>query len=213
MGLSEDRAAHYLSFYWGGLMIGRLMGAVSLGGIQQSRKGPLMILAAVLSTLVIFANATFKEKFTTGHFINPAEVVPYVLMVLGLLGCFVRGGLGPEQMIGWFALIAAGLTAVAMGTGGSLALWSIVGIGLFNSIMWSNIFTLSIRGLGKDTAQGSSLLVMMIVGGALMPALQGKLMDWTGVRLSLGIVLVGYAYLAWFGWVGSRMGRDKHHIA
>lgn len=208
MGLSEERAAHYLSFYWGGLMIGRLMGAISLGGIQQARKAPLMILVAALSTLVIFANATFKEKFTTGHFIHPAEVVPYVMMVLGLLGCFIRGRLGPEQMIGWFAMIAAGLTAVAMGAGGSVALWSVVGIGLFNSIMWSNIFTLSIRGLGKDTAQGSSLLVMMIVGGALMPALQGKLMDLTGVRASLGIVLVGYAYLAWFGWIGSRIGRS-----
>ena len=95
-------------------------------------------------------------------------------------------------------------TALAMGAKGEFALWSIIGIGLFNSIMWSNIFSLSIRGLGKDTSQGSSLLVMMIVGGAIMPLIQGALMDAFGVRTSLAIVLVGYAYLVFFGFYGAR---------
>ena len=93
-----------------------------------------------------------------------------------------------------------------MGSKGEWALWSIIGIGLFNSIMWSNIFSLSIRGLGKDTSQGSSLLVMMIVGGAIMPLIQGALMDQFGVRTSLGIVLVGYLYLAFYGLKGHRIG-------
>ena len=87
---------------------------------------------------------------------------------------------------------------------GEFALWGIIGIGLFNSIMWSNIFTLSIRGLGKDTAQGSSLLVMMIVGGALLPLVQGGLADAFSIRASLIIVLLGYLYLAYFGFIGSK---------
>ena len=66
--------------------------------------------------------------------------------------------------------------------------------------MWSNIFSLSIKGLGKDTSQGSSLLVMMIVGGALMPLAQGALTDSYGIRASLSIVLLGYVYLAWYGF-------------
>ena len=66
--------------------------------------------------------------------------------------------------------------------------------------MWSNIFSLSIKGLGKDTSQGSSLLVMMIVGGALMPLAQGWLTDSYGIRGSLGIVLLGYVYLVWYGF-------------
>ena len=107
-------------------------------------------------------------------------------------------------MVGLFALVAMGLTALSMGAKGEFALWSIIGIGLFNSIMWSNIFSLSIRGLGKDTSQGSSLLVMMIVGGAIMPLIQGALMDAFGVRTSLTIVLVGYAYLVFFGFYGAR---------
>jgi len=69
------------------------------------------------------------------------------------------------------------------------------------------IFTLSIRDLGDDTPQGSSLLVMMIVGGALMPLIQGALMDRVGVRLSLSIVLVGYAYLMFFGFFAWKFGR------
>jgi len=97
-----------------------------------------------------------------------------------------------------------------MGTKGEWALWSIIGIGLFNSIMWSNIFSLSIRGLGKDTSQGSSLLVMMIVGGAIMPLIQGALMDQFGVRPSLSIVLVGSLYLVFYGLKGCRIGLKEH---
>ena len=186
MHLPAEQADKFLAFYWGGLMIGRLMGAISLSCIRDSRKFPFMVLAALLSTVVIFANATFKEKFTMGHFIDFHQILPYLAMV--------------ALSFVFFAL-------------GQLALWSIVGIGLFNSIMWSNIFTLSIRGLGSDTSQGSSLLVMMIVGGAIMPAIQGALMDAVGVRWSLGIVLVGYLYLALFGFFGANVGHEADEPA
>jgi FHS family L-fucose permease-like MFS transporter len=204
MGMPEETSAKYLSFYWGGTMIGRLMGAISLSGIQQSRKYVFMVLAAVGATAVIFANATFKESLTHGHYIDPATILPYVGMVALSFAFFVLGKSNPGKMVGLFALVAMGLTALSMGAKGEFALWSIIGIGLFNSIMWSNIFSLSIRGLGKDTSQGSSLLVMMIVGGAIMPLIQGALMDAFGVRTSLAIVLVGYAYLVFFGFYGAR---------
>ena len=210
MGMAEDSSAKYLSFYWGGTMIGRLMGAVSLSNIQQSRKYLLMALAAIGATAVIFANATFKENLTHGHFIEPASILPYCGMVALSFAFFVLGRSSPGKMVGLFALVALVLTALSMGTKGEFALWSIIGIGLFNSIMWSNIFSLSIRGLGKDTSQGSSLLVMMIVGGAIMPLIQGALMDAYGVRTSLAIVLVGYAYLVFFGFFGARAGSETH---
>ena len=208
MGLPAEQADKFLAFYWGGLMIGRLMGAISLSGIRDSRKFPFMVLAALLATVVIFANATFKEKFTMGHFIDFHEILPYLAMVALSFVFFALGRSSPGRMVGLFAIVAAALTALSMGAHGQFALWSIVGIGLFNSIMWSNIFTLSIRGLGKDTSQGSSLLVMMIVGGALMPALQGALMDAVGVRWSLGIVFVGYLYLMLFGFFGAKVGHE-----
>jgi FHS family L-fucose permease-like MFS transporter len=102
------------------------------------------------------------------------------------------------------------LAGVIMGQG-QLALWSIVAIGLFNSILWSNIFTLSIDGLGESTAQGSSLLVMMIVGGALIPPVQGAIIDLVGVQkyttmgfhISFLLPMACYAYLVWYGLRGS----------
>ncbi len=204
MGMPEEASAKYLSFYWGGTMIGRLMGAISLSSIRQSRKYLFMILSAIGATGVIFANATFKENLTNGHFIDPAAILPYVGMVLMSFAFFALGRSNPGKMVGLFALVAMALTAFSMGSTGEFALWSIIGIGLFNSIMWSNIFSLSIRGLGKDTSQGSSLLVMMIVGGAIMPLIQGALMDSLGVRASLSIVLIGYAYLVFFGFYGAK---------
>jgi MFS transporter, FHS family, L-fucose permease len=205
MNLPANQADKYLAFYWGGLMIGRLMGAVSLSQIKEHRKLPLMALVAVFALGIIFLNTTFKEYFTIGSFISPVSVLPFLVVVALGFVFFTLGRSHPSRMVGLFSLVAIALTTLSMCSGGQLALWSIVGIGLFNSIMWSNIFTLSIRGLKEDTAQGSSLLVMMIVGGALMPAIQGALMDVFGVRASLGIVFVGYFYLAFFGFIGSRL--------
>ncbi|HNM71152.1 MAG TPA: hypothetical protein PKG57_15960, partial [Flavobacteriales bacterium] len=121
----------------------------------------------------------------------------------------------PSRVLGLFALAAAGLLAITIGSHGAWALWSVIAIGLFNSIMWSNIFTLAIDGLGDDTSQGSSLLVMMIAGGALIPLLQGGIIDVMGRadRLALGfhwsfaLPLLCYLYLAWYGFKGSRHAR------
>ena len=209
LGLPANQADKYLSFYWGGLMIGRLMGAITLSNLKASRKSLFMGLAAIAATMVIYLNTTFKEHFTVGHFLHIADILPYLGLVALSFVFFVIGQSKPGKMVGIFASIALILTGISIGSSGELALWSIVGIGFFNSIMWSNIFTLSIRGLGNDTAQGSSLLVMMIVGGALMPALQGALMDAWGVRLSLGIVVIGYLYLVFFGFIGCRLGRSR----
>ena len=206
MGLSHMDADKYLSFYWGGLMIGRLMGAIAMGNIRASMRIPWMAVSAIVSTLIIFASATFKQKLTSDVFINPMDVLPYIVMIVLCLVFFMSGGSRPGRTVGIFAAVAAALTVCSMSAGGAVALWSLIGIGLFNSIMWSNIFTLSIRDLGDDTPQGSSLLVMMIVGGALMPLIQGALMDRVGVRLSLSIVLVGYAYLMFFGFFAWKFG-------
>ena len=201
-GLSEEEGVKYLAFYWGGLMIGRLMGAISLSNLAEGKKYPFMLLAAAVSIGVIFLSASADSEMKFG------DIWPYLVTVALSFLFFRLGNAKAGRMVGLFALIATVLSVLAMTTSGNFALWSIVGIGLFNSIMWSNIFTLSIRGLGEDTSQGSSLLVMMIVGGAVLPAIQGSMMDLMGVRLSLAIVLVSYLYLAFFGFIGSKLGRE-----
>ena len=137
---------------------------------------------------------------------------PMAVLVLANMGAFLLAGPSATRALGLFATIAAGLLGITALTSGAIALWAIVAIGLFNSIMWSNIFTLAIDGLGDDTPQGSSLLVMMIVGGALIPPLQGVLIDVMkraghadqGFHLSFLLPLLCYAYLAWYGFRGSR---------
>lgn len=200
MGMEEAQSAKYLSFCWGGLMIGRLMGAISLGDVRESRKLPYMILAAAISTAIIYACASGKEYLTSGQHLHPQDILPFIGLIVLSFIFFYLGKSSAGKMVGLFALVASVLTVFSMSTHGQWALWSILGIGLFNSIMWSNIFSLSIRGLGKDTSQGSSLLVMMIVGGAIMPLAQGWLTDTYGIRASLAIVLVGYLYLIFFGF-------------
>jgi len=105
-----------------------------------------------------------------------------------------------------FAIVNVILLSIALNSTGQIALWSLLSIGLFNSIMWSNIFTLAIDGLGKYTSQGSSLLVMMILGGAIVPLIQGSVADKFGVQISFMVPIVSYIYLVYYGWKGYKKG-------
>lgn len=90
---------------------------------------------------------------------------------------------------------------------GNIALYSVVAIGLFNSIMFPTIFALSIERLGPLTNKGSSLLIMAIVGGAVVPYLQGVLADHIGVQASFILPLLCYGYIIFYGLVGARTPR------
>ena len=107
-----------------------------------------------------------------------------------------------SRTLAYFAIVAFILILIALFTNGMVSMWCILAIGLFNSIMWSNIFTLAIDGLGKYTSQGSSLLVMMILGGALLPPLQGMIADKFGVHISFVVPLFSYIYLLFYGLRG-----------
>jgi FHS family L-fucose permease-like MFS transporter len=122
-------------------------------------------------------------------------------LVLNYLA-FIFGKSLPARTLMVFALFPVFLLVIGMISNGAIAMWSILGIGIFNSIMWSNIFTLAIKGLGDDTSQGSSVLVMFIVGGAILPPIQGLLADHIGVQLSFFVPMLSYVYLAWYGWKG-----------
>ena len=91
--------------------------------------------------------------------------------------------------------------------GGKLAMWCVVGVGLFTSIGWPNIFSLALDGMGVYKSQVSSLLVMAILGGALLPPLQGWIADKHGLQISYIVPLIAYAYVTFYGWKGHRIGR------
>ena len=126
-----------------------------------------------------------------------------------MLGRFIGSALlrrtDPRRLLGVFACVAALLVITTMLTHGMLAVWSVVSIGLFNSIMFPNIFTLGIEGLGPLTGRASSLLIMAIVGGAVIPVLQGMLADRFGVHHAFILPLLCYLYIVFYGFKGSRL--------
>ena len=150
-----------------------------------------------------------SERFGVQH------IWPLAVLIIANMAAFILAGPNASRALGLFAVIAAVLLAVTTAAHGAWAMWAVIAIGLFNSIMWSNIFTLAIDGLGDDTSQGSSLLVMMIVGGALVPLVQGAVIDAmkasgqleAGFHWSFLIPLACYVYLAWYGFKGSKHGR------
>jgi len=190
MGLDEQIGKNYLSLYWGGAMIGRFLGAISLNGkLIGTKKAVYMVLAAAAVFGVIYAivDLTF------------GQISMFLLFILLNFGAFAVGKSVAARTLMIFAFVNIVLIlATVLGTGSS-AMWTLLAVGLFNSIMWSNIFTLAIAGLGAHTSQGASLLVMGILGGALLPLFQGWLADTIGLKPSFIVPAICYAYIAGYG--------------
>jgi FHS family L-fucose permease-like MFS transporter len=138
------------------------------------------------------------------------EATHYVSLywTMAMVGRFAGSALlvrfSPRKLLALFALVNVGLLALTMGSQGKVALYSVVATGLFNSIMFPTIFALGIERLGPLTNKASSLLIMAIVGGALVPFLQGLLADRIGVHHSFVLPLLCYGYVIFYGLVGSR---------
>lgn len=208
-GFAPHTADKFLAFYWGSLMIGRFVGAISLSDMASvGKKVGWMILATAIGSAVIFV-VSFKNWQTGEVVLRFGDAVPYAGLLLLNLLFFYLGRSKPSRMVGLFSLAAIGLLVAATTARGDLAMWSLIGVGLLNSIMWSNIFTLSIQGLKERASQGSSLLVMMILGGAIVPPVQGALADAWGLRASMWLIVGCYVYLAAFGIFGRRLQSAK----
>jgi FHS family L-fucose permease-like MFS transporter len=204
LNMPEMQAKAFLAFYWGGLMIGRFLGAISLSNISKTKKYAGMLLASCITFLVIFgANYVIMTYFEGREGLTFTDVSPYLIFLAVNFAGFILGRSLPGRTLMIFSIIAIALLAIALSSTGITAFWTIIGLGLFNSIMWSNIFTLAIDGLGKHTSQGSSLLVMMILGGAIVPVAVGAVADAIGgYHFSFFIPIICYLYLAYYGWKG-----------
>jgi FHS family L-fucose permease-like MFS transporter len=126
-------------------------------------------------------------------------------MVGRFIGSFVLRYRKPGAVLAFNALVAAVLLAMAMVVAGPIAMWAIIAIGLFNSIMFPTIFTLAIDGLGRRTGEGSGVLCMAIVGGAIVPVAMGWLADHASLLYAFALPLVCYLYIAYYGHSGHRL--------
>jgi FHS family L-fucose permease-like MFS transporter len=194
-GFDATTASRYVSIYWGGLLIGRFMGAVELSEMDAGRKRILLAGIPVLATAVLCAVEGREMLWSYG----PLLILCWVL--------FQCGGSQAGRTLGLFASAVVGLLGIAMITQGKVAMWCVLGVGLFTSIGWSNTFSLAIEGVGVYKSQASSLLVMAILGGAILPPVQGFFADHAGLRFSFAVPLAAYAYVAFYGWKGHMAGR------
>jgi len=183
-----------ISLYWGSLMIGRWAGAISAFNLSSKVKKMALIIVPYLAFLVIIAsNALGGESIA-----NIKTILPYAGVILIQIAGFFMGQDNPARTLMIFGILGITAMIVGMYTHGSLSVFAFVSGGLFCSVMWPVIFSLSIQGLGKFTSQGSAFLVMMILGGAFIPPLQGKIADLFNISISYWIPVIGFAYLTLF---------------
>jgi FHS family L-fucose permease-like MFS transporter len=194
LGKEPHETAHFISLYWGCLMIGRWMGAIGIFKLSKMMFTLLNIIVPFIAFgVIIAANGISGSPLNDLYYF-----APFILLLIA--GFFISQGKPAKTML-VFGSMAAIMMLVGMFATGKFALYSFISGGLFCSVMWPCIFSLSIAGLGKYTAQASSLLIMMILGGALIPPFQGIISDATGnIHLSYFIPVICFVYLAFYGW-------------
>lgn len=130
-------------------------------------------------------------------------------MIGRFIGAAVMHYIPAGKVLAFNAVMACILVAVAMATSGNVAMIAILAVGLFNSIMFPTIFSLALRDLGEHTAQGSGILCMAIVGGAIVPLVQGFLADSIGIQLAFFLPILCYGFIAYYGLIGSKPKHAK----
>lgn len=190
-GLQSSEIAPYISMYWGSLMIGRWAGAIAVFDLKGIKKTIAMIVVPLIAFSVILI-----VNIVAGKDMSPLYY--YVFCVFIQIIAFFICKDKPARTLTVFGLIGIVAMLIGLTTEGMVAIYAFLAGGLACSIMWPAIFSLSIIGLGKYTAQGSAFLVMMILGGGIIPPLQGKLSDIIGIHNSYIIPVLCFGYLTLF---------------
>jgi FHS family L-fucose permease-like MFS transporter len=185
------------------------MGAVELSEMKAVNKQLFLLAIPVLGFLLFWTLRSWNSDQGGFDFAGGWVIVKNYLPLLAL--CWVLFQFGralANRTLMIFSLTIVVLLAISIFAGGKLAMWCIVGVGLFTSIGFPSIFSLALDGIGIYKSQASSLLVMAILGGAILPAILGRIADVWSLQTSLIVPLIAYAYVAFYGWKGHRIGRQ-----
>jgi FHS family L-fucose permease-like MFS transporter len=194
-GYTSSQVAPFISMYWGSLMIGRWTGSIKIFEPEETLKTILLFLVPIVAFAVVLGV----------NYVAQNDITP----LYGYLACVLIQGIAfyiskdkPAKTLMIFSILGAMCMVAGIFTSGQIAIYAFLSGGLFCSIMWPCIFALSIAGLGTLTSQGSAFLIMMILGGAIIPPIQGKLADlsFIGIHQSYWLPAIGFAYLAWYGF-------------
>ena len=192
-GFAESEIQQYISLYWGSMMIGRWTGAVSAFNLSKNTR----TIATVIVPFVAFG-VILGVNHLTGTDVGNLYV--YAICIAVMIVAFFIGQEKPAKTLAIFGTLGALAMIAGLLTTGEVAIFAFVSGGLCCSIMWPSIFALSITGLKKYTSQGSSFLIMMILGGSIIPPIQGELADSIGIHSSYIIPVLGFSYLVFFAW-------------
>jgi FHS family L-fucose permease-like MFS transporter len=186
----------YISMFWGSLMIGRWTGAIPVFNPSKKAKQLFMIIIPLIAFCVVLLVNTIAAR-------DMSPLYYYVLCVLVLIVAFFISQDKPVSTLMLFSSLAMISMIIGLMTTGTVSIYAFLSGGLFCSIMWPCIFSLSLAGLGKYETQGAAFLIMMILGGAIIPPLQGKLADLKsiGIHHSYWITVACFAYLLFFAWM------------
>ena len=196
-GHQSSNLAPYISMYWGSLMIGRWTGAISVFNLSKQQQIIATILVPLIAFLVIIGINTIAQK-------DMSHLYYYVICVAIQIVLFLLTKNKPALTLIIFGLFGVSAMVVGLLTTGNIAIYAFLSGGLACSIMWPSIFALAITGLGKYTAQGSAFLVMMILGGGIIPPLQGKLSDIIGIHSSYIIPVFCFIYITAFAYLAKK---------
>ena len=190
-GLQSSEIAPYISMYWGSLMIGRWAGAISVFNLQGMKKTLALLIIPIIAFGIILG-----VNIISGKDMKP--LYWYIVCVIIQIIAFFLSKDKPARTLMIFGTFGVIAMLIGLFSTGTIAIYAFLSGGLACSIMWPSIFSLSIIGLGKYTSQGSAFLVMMILGGGIIPPLQGKLSDIIGIHQSYIVAVVCFAYLTLF---------------
>lgn len=190
--LNDAQIAPFVSLYWGGLMVGRWVGSITVFNPSKGLKKWLLIIVPYIAFGVILLVNFGKYSIY--------QILFFAICIAIQIGGFFLAKDNPVKTLKIFSLFGVLAIIIGLVSTGNVALFAFLSGGLFCSIMWPCIFTLSIAGLKKYTSQGSAFLIMMILGGAIIPPLQGKLADVFGIQQSYIVAVLCFAYLLFFAF-------------
>ena len=198
--MNDSQIAKYISLYWGGLMIGRWTGSITVFNPSENMKKILLCIVPFLAFGVIIA-----VNQISGNPITSNEILIFSFIIfIQIIGFYLAkdNAVTTMKIFSLFGVIAM---LIGVFASGKIALFAFLTGGLFCSIMWPCIFSLSINGIGKYTSQGSSFLIMMILGGAIIPPVQGKLADIFAIQDSYWVAVLCFAFLLIYSFLTQKI--------
>ncbi len=192
--LDSSEISKFVSLFWGSMMIGRWTASISNFNPSESLKKILIVVVPFIAfAIVLIVNSLYSGDVT--------DLFPYAACIAVMILAYFASGEKPVRLLLIFTALGAAMAIIGVMTTGKVALFSLISGGLFCSVLWPSIFSLGTAGLGKFTNQGAALLIMMILGGSIIPVVQGKIADSYGIQQSYLLAVACFVYLFVFGIV------------